>query len=94
MTYSIEESKGSSTSLCNDELNSKCDYLPYKIIRLDPMKNIFTLEEVIYGKSSIDSLLHLFEYEDYKQCKEEEITSTDRQLVRELFEKFKLKLNE
>jgi hypothetical protein len=68
-------------------------YLPYKIIKLDGLNNIFTLQNVIHGKSTVDSLLQLFKYDGYKSSIDENITPSDRQLVYELLSKLKLKVN-
>ncbi len=64
-------------------------YLPFKIIGIGPSKNTLTLEEVIYGKSSIDSLLQLYSYEGYARVTDEEIGADYRQKVLELIEKVK-----
>jgi hypothetical protein len=127
IAYSIEESKGSITDLCEGiKLNSSCDsvkflsnnsnadytiifndtisnlhsidlcypdmkFLPKKIIGVGQNKNTLTLEELFYGKSSIDSILQLFSYKGYKQVTDEEMDPDGRQFVIDLLEKLKCK---
>ena len=130
ITYSIEESRGTVTYLCNVAVsNARCDsvsfilqstnvdykvifndtianlpsiklfypdiqYLPYKIIGIGRHKNTMTLEEVIYGKSSIDSLLQLYNYEGYKQITDKDIPPADRQFTIDLIERLKQSMPE
>ena len=63
-------------------------YLPSKIIRVGKSKNtIRNLEQVIYGKESVDFLINLYDYKDYGQISDEEWNQRDPQLE-EVIEKF------
>jgi len=125
LTYSVEESIGSATDLCEETiLNVRCDsvdfvlistnrnykilftdtianirsrrlfypdikYLPYQIFGMGYDKNTMTLEEVFYGKPSIDSLLQLYDYEGYDQINDQDIPLIDRQITDEVIERYK-----
>ena len=66
-------------------------YLPYKIFGIGPNKNTLTLEEIIYGKTSIDSLLQLYDYKGYTQITDQEFSPVDSQIVLDLLDKLKAK---
>lgn len=64
-------------------------YLPSKIIRVGKSKsNIQNLEQVIFGKPAIDSILNLYNYIGYDQIYEEEWNYVDPQ-IEEIIERIK-----
>jgi hypothetical protein len=64
------------------------EYLPYQIIGIGPDKNTMTLEEVIYGKSAIDSLLEQYDYKGYLQITDADFSPADIQNVKDLIERY------
>jgi hypothetical protein len=63
--------------------------LPYQIVGVGSGKNTMTLENVIYGKPSIDSLLQLYDYEGYEQITDEDLDSVTIRNVKELVKKLR-----
>lgn len=124
ITFSIEDSRGQTSSLCNDLTpNTECDsvkivsysgdaeytvrfddnipnltshslfypdikFLPTKIFGLGYNNATLSLEEVIYGKPAVDSLLKLFTFEDYSLITEEDRSQISEQEVLDLMEEF------
>ena len=64
-------------------------FLPYQIVGVGSGKNTMTLENVIYGKPSIDSLLQLYDYEGYEQITDEDLDSVTIRNVKELVKKLR-----
>lgn len=63
------------------------EHLPYQIIGIGPDKNTLTLEEVIYGKSAIDSLLQQYDYKGYEQITDADFSPADIQVAKDLIER-------
>ncbi len=63
------------------------EYLPYQIIGIGPGKNTLTFEELIYGKTAIDSLLAHYNYKGYAQITDADFSPADIQVVKDLIEK-------
>lgn len=64
-------------------------FLPYKIIEIGQNKSVLTLEKVIYGKASVDSLLNMYNYEGYKMITDDDFTPSDLKFTIDLIEKMK-----
>lgn len=64
------------------------EYLPYQIIGIGPDKSTMTLEEVIYGKSAIDSILQQYDYKGYLQITDADFSPADIQNVKDLIERY------
>jgi hypothetical protein len=65
-------------------------YLPYKIVTNGKRKTIRNLEEIIYGKQAIDSLLQLYQHFGYERIPDEEWKSAGDRLPIEVKETLKL----
>ena len=63
-------------------------YLPAKIFGLGYDNATLSLEEIIYGKSAVDSLLNLFTFENYSLITEEDRSQISDQEVIDLMEEF------
>lgn len=63
-------------------------YLPAKIFGVGYNNTTLSLEEVIYGKTAIDSLLNLFTFENYSLITEEDRSQISDQEVIDLMEEF------
>jgi len=96
VTYTLLIPETNYTVIINDtiaNLRSKglfypdIEYLPYQIIGIGPDKNTLTLEEVIYGKAAIDSLLQQYDYNGYKQITDADFSPADIQVVKNLIER-------
>ena len=97
MTFTLHSTKSNYKVIFNDTIANlrsnflfypDIEYLPYKIIGIGQSKNTMTLEKVIYGKSSIDSLLQLYNYKGYDQVTNDELNPYRQQVI-ELIEKLK-----
>lgn len=71
-------------------------YLPYKIVKCGKRTSIWNLEEMIYGKQAIDSLLQLYHRIGYERISEEEWkslgnfqTKEDKELLKMLEQRLK-----
>jgi len=64
--------------------NIQC--LPSKVIRNDPQNTTRILEELIYGKAAIDSLIQFYNHEGYEPIGDEEWFSAEDQLPDEVKE--------
>ena len=64
-------------------------YLPYKIINKHKRNSPRILEEVIYGKQAVDSLLALHDHRGYKRITDKEWRSTAHKLPQENIELIK-----
>ncbi len=65
-------------------------FLPYKIVSNGKRKAIKNLEEIIYGKQAIDSLLQLYHHDGYERIPDEEWKSAGDRLPMEIKETLKL----
>lgn len=63
-------------------------FLPTKIFGLGYDYSTFSLEEIIYGKAAVDSLLNLFTFENYSLITEEDRSQISEQEVIDLMEEF------
>ncbi len=63
-------------------------YLPTRIFGIGCSNATMTLEEVIYGKASVDSLLQLFTFENYSLITDEDRDQISEQEVNDLIEKY------
>ena len=63
-------------------------FIPTKIFGVGYNNTTLSLEEVIYGKSAVDSLLNLFTFENYSLITEEDRSQISDQEVIDLMEKF------
>ncbi len=65
-------------------------YLPYQITGLGYNRNTtITLEEIIYGKSAVDSLLQLFNYEGFDRITDKELNYIDPDFISELLKRLR-----
>lgn len=64
------------------------NFLPTKIFGLGYNNNTLSLDEIIYGKTAVDSLLNLFTFENYSLITEEDRSQISDQEVIDLMEKF------
>jgi hypothetical protein len=96
VTYTLHVPETTYTVIFNDtiaNLRSKSlfypdiEYLPYQIIGIGPDKNTQTLDEVIYGKSAIDSLLQNYDYKGYEQITDADFSPADIQVAKDLIER-------
>ncbi len=95
--YTLHIPETNYTAIFNDtiaNLRSKglfypdIEYLPFQIIGIGPDKNTMTLEEVIYGKTAIDSLLEQYDYKGYLQITDADFSPADIQNVKDLIERY------
>ena len=63
-------------------------FIPTKIFGVGYNNTTLSLEEVIYGKSAVDSLLNLFTFENYSLITEEDRNQISDQEVIDLMEEF------
>jgi hypothetical protein len=62
-------------------------YLPYKIIRLGKDSTVFNLEELIFGKPAIDSLLQMEKLKNYRLFDPSFIHPDDLKMITDFVEK-------
>ncbi|HSF89096.1 MAG TPA: hypothetical protein VLA46_06730 [Saprospiraceae bacterium] len=58
-------------------------YLPHRIMRNGKSQSTLILDEIIYGKQAVDSLLQLYQREGYERISDEEWKSSGQRLPQE-----------
>jgi len=61
-------------------------YLPSKIIRMSRSPVTFNLEDILYGKPAVDSLLYLFSYTGYEKFNVDDVDPADLKMITEFVE--------